>query len=31
MLKTIGKFSSKDTDKGKTDFGFYIPYNDILN
>ena len=31
MLKTLGKFSSKDTDKGKTDFGFYIPYNDLLS
>ena len=29
MLKTLGKFSSKNSDKGKTDFGFYIPYTDI--
>jgi hypothetical protein len=31
MLKTLGKFSSKNSDKGKTDFGFYIPYNDLLS
>ncbi len=29
MLKTLGKLSPKNTDTGKTDFGFYIPYTDI--
>ena len=31
MLKTLGKLSSKNIEKGKTDFGFYIPYNDLTD
>jgi len=31
MLKTLGKFTTKNTDKGKTDFGIYIPYTDIMS
>ena len=30
MLKTLGKLSGKNIDKGKTDFGFYMTYNDVL-
>jgi len=30
MLKTLGKLSSKNIDKGKTDFSFYMTYNDVL-
>jgi len=30
MLKTLGKPTSKNPDNGKTDFGVYIQYNDIM-
>jgi len=30
MLKTLGKHTSQNLDKGKTDFGFNIPYPDIM-
>ena len=30
MLKTLGKPTSKTPDNGKTDFGVYMQYNDIM-
>jgi len=31
MLKTLGKLSSKNIEKGKTDFGLCMPYNDLMD
>ena len=31
MLKTLGKLSQKNIEKGKTDFGFYITYKDLID
>lgn len=31
MLKTLGKLSSKNIEKGKTDFGVSITYNDLMD